>query len=121
MLTQQQLEEIREDDIALGDDIRFHAEVYTHRRQLLELVDELLRAQQPQPAIHRDAGIIAFAPKTVAEALAEAGVHAWEEKIIAPFWTELYVPADKVEAAKKAVEVTKPTAARVDVLPWTRE
>lgn len=49
MITQQQLEEIREEDAALGDDIRFHAEVYTHRRQLLELVAALMQPAQPEP------------------------------------------------------------------------
>lgn len=49
MLTQQQLEEIREADEHLGDDIRFNPEVYTHRRMLLELLKEIQEAPQ-QPA-----------------------------------------------------------------------
>lgn len=50
MLTQQQLEEIRADDAELGDEIRFRPEVYTHRRQLLELVAILMEPAQPAPA-----------------------------------------------------------------------
>lgn len=47
MLTQQQLDEIRADDAALGDEVRFRPEVYTHRRQLLELITLLMQPAQP--------------------------------------------------------------------------
>lgn len=43
----QRLQEIRDDDTALGDDLRFSAEVYTHRRELLQLIDDMLAAAQP--------------------------------------------------------------------------